>query len=100
MHVLAEGTLPPANVHSGNPVAVGQAVPFNLLDPHAGATIISLDLHVWTSEFPAALTKSAEKSGDVLLAAMSDHPVVHHLTRRRHTISATTDHVRCSTPLP
>ena len=43
--------------------------------PHAGATIILLDLHLWTysSEFPAALTKSARKSGDVLLATMLDH---------------------------
>ena len=35
MHALAEGTLPPANVHSGNPVTDGQVVPFNLLDLHA-----------------------------------------------------------------
>ena len=70
--------------------------------PHAGATIILSDLHVWTYsfEFPAGSTKSAGKSGDVLLATMSDHPVVHRLTRRCHTISATTDHVRCSTSLP
>jgi len=70
--------------------------------PHASATIISLDLHAWTysSEFPAALTESVGKSGDVLLAAMSGHPVANRLTRQRYTISATTDHVRCSTPLP
>ena len=70
--------------------------------PHAGAILILLDLHVWTysPEFPAALTKSAGKSGDVLLAAMSGHPVANRLTRQRYTISATTDHVRCSTPLP
>ena len=51
--------------------------------PHTGATVILLDLYVWTysSEFPVALTKSAGKSGDVLLAAMSDHPVVHPLAR-------------------
>ena len=35
MHVLVEGTFPPANVHSGNPVADGQAAPFSLLDLHA-----------------------------------------------------------------
>jgi len=70
--------------------------------PYASATIILLDLHAWTysSEFPEALTKSAGKSGDVLLAAMSDHPLVHRLTRQCHTILATIDHVRCSTPLP
>ena len=70
--------------------------------PHAGATIILLDLHVWTysSEFRAALIKSAGKFGDVLLATMSDHPVAHRLARRCHTILVTTDHVRCSTPLP
>ena len=34
-HVLAEETLPPANVHSGNPFADGQVVPFNPLDLHA-----------------------------------------------------------------
>ena len=70
--------------------------------PHASATIILSDLHAWTysSELPAGLTKSAGKSGDVLLAAMWGHPFVHRLTRRFHTISATTDHVRCSMPLP
>ena len=35
MHVLAEETLPPTNVHSGNPVVDGQAVPFNPHDLHA-----------------------------------------------------------------
>jgi len=104
MHVLADGTLPPMNVHSGNPVADGQVVPFNLLDLHAPCwrNPHLLDLHVWTfsSEFPAALSKSAGKSGDVLLATMSDHPIAHRLTRQCYTISATTDHVRCSTPLP
>ena len=69
--------------------------------PHASATIISLDLHAWTysSKFPAALTKSVGKSGDVLLAATSGQLVANRLTRRCYTISATTDYVRCSTPL-
>jgi len=35
MHVLAEETLPPTNVHSGNPVADEQVVPSNPLNLHA-----------------------------------------------------------------
>ena len=35
MHVLAEETLPPTNIHYGNPVAGGQAVPFNPHELHA-----------------------------------------------------------------
>ena len=35
MHVLAGETLPPTNVHSGNPVADVQGVPPNPLDLHA-----------------------------------------------------------------
>ena len=35
VHVLAEETLPPTNVHSGNPVADEQGVPPSPLDLHA-----------------------------------------------------------------
>ena len=35
MHVLVGETLPPTNVHSGNPVADEQGVPPNPLDLHA-----------------------------------------------------------------
>jgi len=40
----------------------------------------------WTysSEPPAALTKFTGRSGDVLLVAMSDHPIFHYLIRRWH----------------
>jgi len=69
--------------------------------PHAGATLILLNLLAWnySSESPAAFTKFTGTCGDVLIAAMSDHPTFHHLTSRCHTIPATTDHVHCSTPL-
>ena len=55
-HVLAEETLPPTNVHSGNPVADGQAVPFKPHDLHALCwrnnhltKIIRLNLLIWAS---------------------------------------------------
>ena len=104
MRIPAEGTLPPANVHFGNPVADGQVVPFNLLDLHApcwrNPHLIGLTRLDLLTSVPVALTKSVGESGDVLFAAMSDHPVANRLTRQCHTISTTTDHVRCSTPLP
>ena len=104
MHVLAKETFPPTNVHSGNPVADGQDVPFNPHDltPHAGATTILLNLHVWTyfSELPAALTKLTGRFGDVLLVAMSDHLIFHYLLRWWHTTPTTTDHVYYRTPVP
>jgi len=47
MHVPVGETLPPTNVHSGNPVADEQGVPptHSTFMPHAGATIVLLDLH-------------------------------------------------------
>jgi len=49
MHVLAEETLPPTNIHSGNPVADGQAVMFpsthTTFTPYASATIILPNLY-------------------------------------------------------
>jgi len=47
MHVSAGETLPPTNVHSGNPVANEQGVPPNPLGlmPHAGETIVLFNLH-------------------------------------------------------
>jgi len=47
VHVLTRETLPTTNVHYGNPIADEQGVPPNPLDlhPHAGATIVLLNLH-------------------------------------------------------
>jgi len=70
--------------------------------PHAGATIVLLNLHVWnySSKPPTVLTKFTGRPDDVLLVAMSDHLIFHYLIRRWHTNPATTDYVHCRTPLP
>jgi len=78
MHVPAGETLPPTNVHSGNPVVNEQGVPPNLLGlmPHAGATIVLLNLHAlnYPFELSTALTKFTGRSGDVLLVAACKPP--------------------------
>ena len=70
--------------------------------PYVRATIILLKLYAWTysSEPPAASTEFTGRSGDVLLAATSDHLISYYLTRRWHTNPATTDHIHYRTPIP
>ena len=70
--------------------------------PHAGATTILLDLLAWnySSELPTVLTRFPGRSGGVPPLAMSDHPILHCLTRRCHTNPETTGYVHCDTPLP
>jgi len=70
--------------------------------PYVGATTTLPKLYAWTysSEPPATSTKFTGRSGDVLLAATSDHLITRYLTRRWHTNLATTDYVHYRTPVP
>ena len=100
MHVLAKGTLPSTNVHSGNPFIDEQAVSSNLLDLHASCWRNDHLYWTYTPEPPTASTKFTGKSGDVPLVAIPDHLIFHHLPRRWYENLATTDYVHCRTPLP
>ena len=70
--------------------------------PYAGATITLLKLYAWTysSEPSIASTEFTEKSGDVILAVVSDYLISYCQTRRWQINLTTTDHVNYRTPVP